>query len=108
MKNRGFTLTVLLILAAAMFASNLNSNPTGKFFEFEERYPACNCIDFDLGWQCTEMCSSQDSCKTESKVNWNCDKGTLCKNVIGKINLDSSMGLKPFKIEIEKRSTGNC
>jgi len=43
MKNRGFTLTVLLILAAAMFASNLNSNPTGMQIREPEEKPNCFC-----------------------------------------------------------------
>ena len=91
-----------------MFAGNLNSNPSGNFFEFEERYPSCDCIDFDLGWECTELCPTGNACKKESKVNWQCEKGTLCKNAIGKINLDHSMGLKPYQKLTQERLTGNC
>ncbi len=47
MKNRGFTLTVLLILAAAMFASNLvtdNSNDlSGMQIREPEEKPNCFC-----------------------------------------------------------------
>tara|TARA_Y100000034_G_C6718095_1_gene317557 strand:+ start:143 stop:454 length:312 start_codon:yes stop_codon:yes gene_type:complete len=43
MKKREFTITVLLILAAAMFSTNLNTNPTGMQIREPEEKPECSC-----------------------------------------------------------------
>ncbi len=108
MKERSFTLTVILILAAAMFAGNLNSNPIGNFFKLEERYPLCDCREIKFDWECKEMCPTKNACKTVTKTNWNCNKDTLCKNANGKISMGSSLGLKPYKKEVAEEYTGNC
>ncbi|MBT3262597.1 hypothetical protein HN992_01630 [Candidatus Woesearchaeota archaeon] len=43
MQKRDFTITVLLMLAAAIASTNLVSNPTGMQIQEPEEKPACSC-----------------------------------------------------------------